>query len=212
MSKPADPEQASETDDSPQTPWVPEMSFTQTVSAAIRDFYDNADTILEYGMGGSTAYAASLAGKTIFSVENAQDWYTQMVDYFDRNPPKAKLTLHHQDIGPTGKWGRPRNTSGWRTYHLYPFGIWQHPDFQHPDLILIDGRVRTGCFLASLVSCQKPVTVLMDDYKRRLHYHVVEQFAPLKEMIGRLGVFEIKPTTLKPEDYLIFCEEMTKTE
>jgi hypothetical protein len=105
--------------------WTPEMTFPAAVRAYVEDHYRKAGVILEYGMGGSTAFAASLPGKTVLSEENAKPFYDSMVGYFAAVPPKAKVILHHQDVGKTKAWGFPADHSGWPRYHDYPMSIWR---------------------------------------------------------------------------------------
>lgn len=190
--------------------WVPEMTFPAEVRAYVEARYRAADVILEYGMGGSTAFAAALPGKTVISVENARPFYDSMMGYFAKVPPKARVVLHHQDVGRTKAWGFPADASGWPRYHDYPMSIWRHPDFVQPDLVLIDGRFRVGCFLATLFLTEKPVTVLFDDYTKRGYYHLVEQYAPRAETVGRMVRFDLKPATISRTDLFTLFEELQK--
>ncbi len=203
-----DPQQAEHTE--PPAFWSPEMTFPAAVRAYVEARYRAADVILEYGMGGSTAFAAGLPGKTVLSVENAKPFYENMVAYFANVPPKAKVVLHHQDVGRTKAWGFPADASGWPRYHDYPMSIWRHPDFVQPDLVLIDGRFRVGCFLATLFLTEKPVTVLFDDYTKRGYYHLVERYAPRVETVGRMVRFDLEPATISRADLFTLFEELQK--
>ncbi|RPE71432.1 hypothetical protein EDD53_0550 [Pacificibacter maritimus] len=181
----------------------PELTFPSDVAQLVRAHYDAATTILEYGSGGSTAMAAQMTGKTVFSVENAAPWHASMQAWFDENPPVSTVHLHLEKVGKTKDWGWPVNETRWRRYPLYPLSVWQRNDFQHPDLVLIDGRFRVGCFLATLLSITKPVTVLFDDYiGREDKYNLCESFAQITQTTGRMVKFDLTPTVLDPKRLL----------
>jgi hypothetical protein len=65
-----------------------------------------------------------------------------------------------------------------------------------PDTVLIDGRFRAACFLATAASVTESVTVLFDDYKNRKYYHWVEEIVAPTEMVGGLAVFKVEPGTV----------------
>ena len=121
----------------------PELTFSPEVADWVREHYAAARVILEYGSGGSTVLASEMPGKTIFSVENDRCWLRAMQAYLDQAGTQSPVHLHLAGVGKTRKWGHPVDHSRFRRYHLYPLGIWDHPDFIHPDLVLIDGRFRS---------------------------------------------------------------------
>lgn len=172
----------------------PALTLPPAETAFLRDGYGAAQVILEYGSGGSTCMAAEMAGKTVFSVESDKAWGEAMQGWFAANPPRAMVHMHYADVGPTGKWGKPEGDKHWRRYHHYPYSVWSRPDFQHPDVVLVDGRFRAACFLAVLFSISRPVTLYFDDYAARPTYHAVERFGPPAEIQGRLARFELQPT------------------
>jgi hypothetical protein len=159
----------------------------------------NASTFLEYGAGGSSVLAARM-GKSFVSVDSDP--------YFLRAVQKKILDLgldggganrhfKYINIGLTERWGvpvstrlTPRRLAAWRAYFSSP---WQQGDFQ-PDLILVDGRFRVGCALTTILHLadKNSWTILFDDYQGRPHYAVVEQFASLEAMVGRMAVFTPK--------------------
>jgi len=179
----------------------PILTYVPEVADWVREVYANSDVILEYGSGGSTALAAEMPGKTIFSVESDKVWTDNMVAYFDQEKPAAKVIMHHVNIGKTGKWGTPVDGSAFRRYHLYPLSIWDHPDFVHPDVIMVDGRFRVACALTAMLRCTKPTTLLFDDYRMRKGYHAVEEIMKPQEMRGDMARFQITPGKL-PRDKL----------
>ncbi len=179
-----------------ELPDAPVLTLPPEEAELVLNSYASAKVILEYGSGGSTVVAGAMPGKLIFSVENDLDWARKMKAWFKANPPAGTVIVHAVDIGPTREWGIPADHSAWRNYYHYPSSVWDRPDFEHPNLILIDGRFRTACFVTAALRITKPVTVLWDDYLRRRAYHEVEQHIPLRGIHGRMGRFELTPGEL----------------
>lgn len=125
----------------------PELTFPIEVQNVVREYYEKANIILEYGSGGSTVLASEIPNKVIYSVESDKEWASYIESYISQSPlTKSVPLLHYVDIGPTKKWGHPKDDREWRRYYLYPSSIWRHHAFDNPDLILIDGRFRAACF------------------------------------------------------------------
>ena len=175
----------------------PELTLPPAEAEALRAAYAEAETILEYGSGGSTVLAGEMAGKQVFSVESDAAWTEMMRDWFKANPPKSQVRVIHADIGATVEWGHPADDSAWKRFARYPLGIWESGRMGQPDVVLVDGRFRMGCALAAALHTQKPIPLLFDDYTQRTHYHAIEEVigAP-REIIGRMARFEIAPTPL----------------
>lgn len=170
----------------------------------LRQCYQDATVILEYGSGGSTKMAAQMPGKFIVSVESDQDWAIALqADIAQANYPSAAI-VHHVDIGPTGAWGRPKDASSWQKYHRYPLDVWDQPFFRHPDLVLIDGRFRAACLVTVALRARHPVRVLFDDYADRPEYHVVEKFLRPGQHVGRMAVFMLEPAQMEVYDWTTF--------
>lgn len=174
----------------------PQLTMPPQEATIVRFEYAKARVILEYGSGGSTVLAGENPSASVYSVESDGNWHKMMVDWFERNPPVANLNLVHTDIGPTREWGFPKDSSSWVKFADYPLSVWDMPTLGEPDIVLIDGRFRVGCFLATLISIKKPVRVLFDDYLDRPNYHVVEEFSPRTKLVGRMAVFDMKPIVL----------------
>ncbi|MDB5658730.1 MAG: hypothetical protein JWS10_1345 [Cypionkella sp.] len=181
----------------------PVVTLPPDEEAAVRRYFAQADTILEYGSGGSTVIAAELPGKLIFSVESDVKWLADMRGYFAANPAASPVVMHHGKIGRTRTWGFPENEEQFRKWPQYPLSVWDLPGFVHPDVVLIDGRFRPACFLSVLFKITRPITVLWDDYIDRPPYHEVETLVKPVEMIGRMARFEITPTPI-PADRLLW--------
>ncbi len=177
----------------------PVLTMPPAEAQSLRLAYENAQVILEYGSGGSTVFGAEQAGKTLFSVESDAAWLANMRAYFDANPPAATLHMLHGDIGPTKAWAYPTDPKTFRSWPSYAAKIWFEPYFVQPEIVLIDGRFRAACFLATLFFTKAPVTVLFDDYKDRSYYHGVEDFVKPTAMHGRMAQFDLTPTPIPPE-------------
>ena len=189
---------------------APELTFPEVEADWVRRHYADARVILEYGSGGSTVLAASNPECTVFSVESDRDWAANLEAYFRQNPPSGLVRQHPVDIGPTEKWGRPKGQGGWRKYHRYPISVWDREDFQHPDLVLIDGRFRAACWLTVLIRATKPVVVLFDDYVDRSAYHMVEDFVKPTEIRGRMARFDLSPQTFPVSHMARIFETFTR--
>jgi hypothetical protein len=86
-----------------------------------------------------------------------------------------------------------------RKFHGYALSVWDRPDFQHPDLVLIDGRFRAACLAAVAMRATRPVTVLFDDYLKRRYYHGVERLARKEELVGQMARFTVTPGAIPPD-------------
>ena len=189
----------------------PVLTFPAAEAAWVREVYDPARVILEYGSGGSTVLAGELLGATVYSVEGDLDWAARMQAWFDENPPLARVHLHPVDIGKTGKWGRPAASDGWKRYHTYPISVWDRADFQHPDVVLIDGRFRAACLITTMLRIERPVTVLFDDYVDRQAYHAVEDFVEPVETRGNMVRFDLEPRPFPVHEMARVMDMFTRT-
>ena len=183
----------------------PELTLPEAEAAALRAAYAGARAILEYGSGGSTVMAAEMPGKAIWSVESDLAWAQMMRGWFTANPPAAGSTVDviWADIGATKEWGHPVDHSQWSRFARYPLEVWDTQGLVPPDVVLVDGRFRAGCVLATAFRTSQPVTLFVDDYTNRPQNHVVETFAgPPAATIRRMAHFRIPPLSI-PEDRLL---------
>lgn len=180
----------------------PELTMPDVEAAHLCAAYAEASVILEYGVGGSTIMAAEMAGKTITSIETDQLWVDTLNNWFEQNPCPSSPDIIWANIGKTKAWGRPVNEDSWREYAKYPLEIWSLEDIPHPDVVLVDGRFRAGCVLATAFHCKRETRVLVDDYSRRSSYHAIEKILGAPRLVGRLAEFEITPTPIPAEHLL----------
>lgn len=179
---------------------------------AVRAAYEKASVILEYGSGGSTVMAAGMLGKQVFAVESDKNWAISLRGWLKQNPPAdgTSVDVIWSDIGPTKAWGHPADHSGWERFARYPLEVWGLPEFRQPDVVLVDGRFRPGCALATAFRTRSPVTVLIDDYAKRRHYHKVEAYLGRPEMTGRLARFNVTPMPVPADRLLDIIRMMTQ--
>ncbi|WP_150461230.1 hypothetical protein [Nesterenkonia ebinurensis] len=169
-----------------------ELTFPADVSGLVSETYRHARRIVEYGAGNSTLFAASMVGKTVFSVESDLAWAQRMQTQVEQMDAESSVTIHHVNIGPTGDWGRPHGAAYWPEFYKYPLAPWVESDIE-PDVVLIDGRFRAACFVATVESIRSPVTVLFDDYANRPKYHFIEKISTPIARVGRMAIFRITP-------------------
>lgn len=167
----------------PTVPWMPPEE-----TALLTEKLKQSECYLEYGAGGSTVLASNIGVKNIYSVESNRKFLNEIAKI-------ANFIPIYVDIGPTKGLGYPldeSNKANWPQYTTKPWELCS------PDLILIDGRFRTSCLLHSLGYAAPGTTILMDDYRKRHHYHVVEP----DDVVGRMGVFIVKDQQIPENAYL----------
>ncbi len=179
--------------------FLPQIKMPPAEAELVRETYRTATTILEYGSGGSTVFAAGQDGKFVMSVESDQHWCKSLDDSIREAKLPATVHMVNADVGPTGAWGMPLNERAFRRFPGYALDIWDAPFFRQPDVVLVDGRARPACFLATLFRTAAPVTVLFDDYTSRPAYaEIVEKFAIPRQTVGRMAVFDVAPILIDP--------------
>jgi hypothetical protein len=172
----------------PAAPLLPRMSEAERLM--FRRALDGVENFLEFGAGGSTAVAANAGVKRIVSVESDKEW----LDMLAKRPEIAALdyTPFFIDIGPTGNWGVPTDRSTAPKWPAYYQSVWKTLPWQ-PDIVLVDGRFRVACALASLLNCAPGTRILIHDFWNRRHYHVVLKYLATVERVDSLGMFRAKP-------------------
>ncbi len=182
---------------------TPRQTFPDRERGFVQQQYQAHDVILEYGAGGSTLMAAEQQHSLVMAVENDRRWAKGIKQTLTQQFPDKPVHVHWVDTGPTMMWGRPKPKSrgdSWRNYPKYALEVWDKPFFRHPDLVMIDGRFRTACFLTTMMRITRPVTVLFDDYTNRAAYHWIERYAAPLEICGRMARFGLVPQALPPQD------------
>jgi protein O-GlcNAc transferase len=186
-------------------PFRPKLTFPKRVIERVSYEYDCATSILEYGTGGSTVLASEMYQKRIVAVESDKNWAINLRNYLDSSPSTNSFpSIIHADVGPTGAWGHPTSYEQWPKYCNYPLLPWDGTEKFAPDVVLIDGRFRTACFLASLMMIEVETVFLFDDYFGRKNYKVVEEFIAPVDAVERMAIFKASPTSLRRNQVLSF--------
>ncbi len=140
----------------------------------------------EYGCGASTKWVLNHSSAVVRAVDTSRQWIDAVQQ--DLLPSHAnRAAFQHVDLGPLSNWGRPMSYAHRDRFSDYTDWIWQTD--KTPDTVLIDGRFRVGCFLASLKFADAGTRLIFDDYINRPIYHVVEDFADRAEVCGRQCLF-----------------------
>lgn len=188
----------------------PELTLPEAEAKVLRAAYSAAQTVLEYGSGGSTVIAAEL-GKRVFAVESDQNWAQMMRDWLAAHPAQGQVDVIWADIGPTKDWGHPADDRKWKSFARYPLEIWDYPGFTHPDVVFVDGRFRMGCALATAFRISRPVPLYYDDYTNRQRHHRIESFLGAPAAItGRMARFDLTPTSVPADRLLQVIHMMTR--
>lgn len=178
-----------------RVPAVPEMPHMDAEALA---FFEErlrvTQCLLEYGAGGSTRLAARRGVPRILSVESDPAFGQAVAAAQRQEPGERAFELFTPDLGPTGAWGFPTDPTTCQRWPLYATRPWERLARRQwvPDLILVDGRFRVACFLASLLQARPGAVILFDDYaSRRKQYGAAERHLPISRMAGRAAVFEV---------------------
>ena len=192
--------------DIPRKPHM-EPEGLELLSVSLKD----SRCFLEYGAGGSTVLAGEMGVGTIYAVESDRGFLDAVKGAVAEIASGPTLIDHYVDIGPTVEWGNPRDSSKAASWPLYASSIWSRilaGGSPRPDLVLIDGRFRVACFLATLVFARPGTTILFDDYHVRPHYHVAENFLKPIGRAGRMAEFRTLGTA-PPEAMLALMAHST---
>lgn len=159
----------------------------------LRHLLETATCYMEYGSGGTTVTAAAMNVPEIVTTESDPDWLAAVGHKVRALGSSTRAELIHVDIGPTGKWGYPTSRANWKDYATYPVRAWAYCSSRglSPDVVLVDGRFRVACFLATLLHAAAGTAVIFDDYLDRPHYHGVERFARPVAMHQRAAEFAV---------------------
>jgi hypothetical protein len=139
----------------------------------------------EYGCGESTKYIANNTKARIIAVDTSKEWADRTRSAIN---DRHNALICHVDCGPVGDWGRPLSMDfkdRFHSYHYFPWSI----NETSPNVVLIDGRFRVACFLATITRATPGTQVLFDDYCDRPQYHIVEQIVTPAATGGRMALF-----------------------
>ena len=168
----------------------PEMSSNEV--KLFKKYLNTSTNYFEFGMGGSTVLANNTTNIIkITCIESDIRWVNKVVE-FCKSP---KITFHNPSF-PTGRRGEPLNSlkniteSEKLLWESYSKTINNTNELY--DLILVDGRFRVACALASHANLQPDGFLLVHDYSTRKQYHSIEKFYNKIDEVERLTVFQKK--------------------
>lgn len=150
---------------------------------------------LEYGSGSSTILAKNIK-KRFLSIETDKSFFNYM--------RKLKIIeVIYSNIGPTKYYSFPILPTLLLKNQIKKYANQTNNFYQKfgslPDLVLVDGRFRV--FVTLMVidfflkkNQNKNLTIVIDDYKFRKNYHVLEKIVKIK-LIGRLGIINLNNKT-----------------
>jgi hypothetical protein len=165
--------------------------MTKTEQEMFVSYLKNTYFLLEFGCGGSTALAGAIGVEKIASVDSDPAWLTKVSGTAEL---QGKTFIpFHVDIGPTGAWGTPSDTTQASKWPKYYTSVWSRLS-ETPDLIFVDGRFRVACILYSLLKCEANSIYVIHDFWNREHYHCVLEFLDCVDKADTLGVFKAKQT------------------
>lgn len=169
----------------PDSPWMP-----ANAAARLASLLADADTYLEYGVGGSTQLASRSGPSTLIGVDSDHRFLAAAGRAIQQAGRAIIWHPVHIDLGPTTFLGFPKTLCArrdWADYALAPwwFGL-------APDLVLIDGRFRLACALATAAHAQPGTLVFFDDYATRPWYWKAARYLDLVERVGRAAVMRVR--------------------
>ena len=172
----------------PDAPIMPDEGV-----AVLSEALGEARCYLEYGSGGSTLLAVARGVADIVTVESDRLWLDAVRTALGDRLRAGHHHLLHADIGPTAQFGVPISERAWRRWPGYALDAWAlcRERGLEPDIVLVDGRFRAACALATLIHARPGTRMLFDDYAGRPAYHVAARFAEPPRMIDRLALFTV---------------------
>jgi hypothetical protein len=175
----------------PQVPDVPFMPAA--VVDRMQELLDGATCYLEYGTGGTTLLAGRLGVPLSYCVESDPSWLSAVEHRLKAMAPTGRHVLLHADIGPVDRWGFPTTIPLDTAAGDYALGVWRRleADGASPEVVLVDGRFRVACFLASLLHARPGTRIVFDDYLDRPYYQVAETVVAPRSFHDRAAEFVV---------------------
>lgn len=164
----------------------------------LSEILNQTNNYLEFGSGGSTIAAYNSIKGYGYSVESDRDWYEKM----SNNIESSKIKMIYVDLESSkNNWGYPGPTCSPEKMEKYSI-INNLVDLGSIDVILIDGRFRVSCALQIFKYIKSQTQVIVDDYRDRNHYHIIEKYYDIVHRVGTMVVFRKKKNSIIPHDIL----------
>lgn len=174
--------------------------------------YQEADSILEFGSGGSTLYALSIK-KRVIALETDKRFYEALKEHAAQFLPSGTNAVVHVNIGMTGRYGMPLFFP--LRFDIAKLGLqYVLHGYSYlgkgPALIFVDGRWRVSVCLYGLLSSIdfRKISLLLDDYDQgRGYYRTIEKYFDV-EREGRMASLTPKPGINQHELICDFSESL----
>ena len=174
-------------------PWIVKRENTTMESAIVERIsreMEKSFNYLEWGGGVSTLMAFDYKIPNITTIDTdpqlirilGEHYRPQEINFTAINPIASNYELK--------EWGYWDSAIGTKNQ-----GIEYATAFlptQEIDLVLIDGRFRSLCFLKIISNQTKPLTILFDDYQNRPYYEMIEKYIKPVEFVGRMAIFVLE--------------------
>lgn len=170
-----------------------EKKMSAAKTQLLADSYFICSNYLEYGMGGSTVQAAQKSISNIISIDNNQDLVSEVKTEIEKSIYSGNINLLHANLGNTSQNGFPLNETtlkAWPQYYAAPWNEYKSLGLL-PDLILVNGRLRTPCFLYSILQCRTGTRILWNDYLNKPEYHFVEKLLKPQGLVEDMVIFVV---------------------
>lgn len=170
---------------------IRKMSVAKT--QVLSDSYFICTNYLEYGMGESTVQAAQKSINTIISIDNNEDLVGEVKTEIENSIYSGNINLLRANLGFTSMVGNSSNETilkDWPQYYIAPWSKYKDLNLS-PDLILINGRLRTPCFLYSLIQCNAGTRILWNEYFNKPEYHIVEKVLRPQGLVDDMVIFVV---------------------
>ena len=162
-------------------PWI-----TLPAIKYLKNYLRKDMRVFEYGSGGSTLFFAQIV-KEVISVEHDSNWYKKVLDEVMLEKYKnVNLINICPVLDSNSEWyyysynGNYSNMS----FKNYVQEILNYPD-NYFDIVFIDGRARTGCFIESIKKLKKGGLIVWDNTERDRYR---ENFKISKHLLKKIEV------------------------
>ena len=171
------------------------IAMTRPERDLLESFLRCTRRYFEFGSGGSTYLAASLAAETVTSVDSSTEWLEQVRLACATNTTKIQPELVYANIGKIGGLGYPANQEERHLWPNYYTALWSVPKNHEADFYLVDGRFRVACFLQITLHCSADAFIAIHDFANRPNYHVI------REVAREIAVAETFSVFVRRRDY-----------
>ncbi|ACM31170.1 glycosyltransferase family 2 protein [Rhizobium rhizogenes] len=158
------------------------------------EHFQNATNVLVYGGGHPSIEALANGCSRVISVECDKQFSQTLQSMLADTYEESRFHIHYEDIGVTGDWGFPDDSSHSDAYYRYPTSIWDSREFEHPDVVVINGRFKAACFLTTISLCQKETRILFSRYARSEAIHWIERYFRPIRYCDEIAEFVVSPT------------------